>query len=131
PYGADNLLVERLLKMPEAEKAYRAHLAEIVATAMRPDLVHADIDRMAAMIRDAVAEESPEALKQFEASLATTMPAPSSSNAPPRPPEGPGPGRPPMMMGQTMPLKVFVTRRLESIQAQLDGKSEGVALKSG
>ncbi len=124
PHSGENPLIDRLLAMPEASKAYRAHLDRIVATAMTPELVKADIETARRTIREAVAAESPEALKRFEQSLSSEK-ARVERNGPPG-----GPGSGPMAF-PVSPIMPFLERRIGSIRSQFAGKSEGVVPRFG
>lgn len=106
PYVGDNRLTGRLLAVPAYEAAYRKHLAGLAASGFNPAKLHADIDRM---------QQAVQALKEREAKNAKDTAAG-------------GFGLLIKMFGQPPELKKFISRRAESVSAQLAGKSEGKAL---
>ncbi|HYT94594.1 MAG TPA: CotH kinase family protein [Gemmataceae bacterium] len=101
PYMGKNRLIERVLAIKEYDNTYRDHLKKLTETCFSAAKLHADIDAMQRAIAPAVAME-----KKGKG--------------------GPGFG----MMGMMgMPdLKPFVTRRVDSVVAQLAGKSDGAVM---
>jgi len=103
-YQGENKLVDRLLAMDDVNKAYKAHVKQFVETCCSVDKMHARIDVMQAAVSKADALAKAAGKKEIPA----TMPV----NA----------GR---IVRQKPDLKPFVSQRVESVLAQLDGKTEG------
>ena len=82
----------------------------------RKETVFGQIDLLEGIIRDAVREDPWTPLADFERSLDGREPAAAAT---------PGPGRPRRKMSEPG-LKLFVEKRIESMEAQLDGKREGI-----
>jgi hypothetical protein len=101
------------------KKLYLAHLAEYDATIFKPERFAKQEDQIAAAIRPAVADESPEKVERFDKVVAGEAVAPMF---------GRGGGGGPFGQG-VKPIKGFVTARSESVHEQLTGKSEGLALE--
>src|SRR5262249_53109990 len=93
-----NRLVERLLAVKEYEKAYREHLRKLTETAFSKKKMVEDIDAINKAIAKAVE----------------------------RGPRQGGFGGFPVGPPRAGDLKPFVEKRLDSVVAQLNGKSEGV-----
>lgn len=87
-----NRLIVRLLTIPAYREQFEKYLREGVATYFKPERVHAEIDRLQAVIRQA---------EEAERKSPTTMPA--------------------RLMRPMPDLKTFVTQRAASVLGQLDG----------
>jgi spore coat protein H len=104
PYMAPNRLIERVLAMKEHEATCRKHFEKLTTGAFRPEKLHTTIDLVQKAIKASLDEEA-------KANRGTGG-------------MGFGP-----MFGRALDLKTFVTRRTESVVAQLAGKSEGRELR--
>lgn len=107
PHTGRNNLIERLLAIPEYDEAYRQHLKRLVAMYFNVDRLGKDIETCEATLKDMVAEEAKAIANRKE----------SRGFGPAF-----GPGR---MFGQGISLASFVAKRVESVNAQLAGKSKG------
>jgi spore coat protein H len=112
PWRGKNRFVERLFGVEAFLKAYRGHLAKLNESIFRPDRLVKLVDDTAAVIRPAVKEESEAQLARFDQSVAGQVPAQTSDGGGPAAPSG-------------APIKSFAAQRVESVTAQLMGKSTG------
>jgi spore coat protein CotH len=87
-----NRLVMRLLAIPAYREKFEGHLRKAVATYFKPERVHAEIDRLQAVVRQAEAAE-----RQSPSTMPTRLVRPMPD------------------------LKTFVTQRAQSVVGQLDG----------
>lgn len=121
PWRGENRFLARLFALPEFQKRYREQLSTLDKKTFNAARLNTEVDRLAAQLRDAVREESPEKLQAFE-KLA-------KGESAPRPAFGPGPGgmRGPGGPGGPggLPIKAFAPARATSIRAQLEGRSQG------
>ncbi len=102
PHAGSNPLIERILAVPEYDRAYRGHLAALIAGPMSVRAIDENLRRIEAACREAMAREKAAGVGQW----------------PPR--FGPGPG------GIDKPdIREMVARRVASINAQLAGTTEG------
>ncbi|MBI1928146.1 CotH kinase family protein [Candidatus Poribacteria bacterium] len=144
PSAGKKLLIDRLLKIEKYKEQYHANLRELIETHFHPERMSVEIDRLYALIHDAVIAEthnlSPP--KQFEKSLTENIvpergpgmrrifrrgePAGQQEEAgnPPEPMPPPSP-----MRWQSLGLKPFVVSRVESVKAQLNGEQEGYIIE--
>ncbi len=141
PWSGENRFFERVMAVPAVRDAYRARLQEFQGTICKPERISAQVDRVAAVLRSAVQDESAEKLERFDKVVAGEAVAmnpfgggpqgPPPEGARPRPagarPGGPrgggfGFGQPPK------PIKGFVKARHASVTEQLAGKSDGLPL---
>jgi hypothetical protein len=118
PHSPENLLIDRLLAVPEVDQLYRKHLQTLIDTVFRPDRLGALMVSIGRVIRPAVAAQSSEALRLFDVSLSEKSVAEERSDD-----EGRGFGSRRLRPAY---LKRFVTLRSESVREQLAGRSEGV-----
>ena len=116
PSAYQNHFLHRVMKVKEFRDAYRGHLERALAELFTVERLYGQIDSLAAVIRPAVAAESDFRLERFEQSISTNW------LSGPRDGQAEGPGAP------VRQLKRFIVNRIQSVRAQLDGKSEGVAL---
>src|SRR5262245_46158785 len=136
PFTRRNRLAERILALDGATEKYDAILRGLIATNFTAPRLGEEMDAAAKAIREAVKQDRSLSLAQFERHLSENPgPAPHGDGLPIRrgiepgfgPPRGgpdhPGGGRGPM--GPKPLLRPFVTKRIESIQAQLAGTREG------
>lgn len=103
PHTGQNRLIERLLAIKEYDTAYRQHLKQLMAGYFSVDRLGKDIETCEAVLKDIIADEAKAIAARKE-------------------PRGFGPGP---MFGQSTSLKSFVAKRVESVSAQLAGKSQG------
>jgi hypothetical protein len=150
PWDGENQFLDRMFKVEQFQKLYRAALNKFVRTIFTPERFHQQVDELAAVIRPAVAEESAEKLARFEAAVAGAnlqampfgggmqfrAPNPGASNQ--KSPDQ-GAGRDRLRAGgmpfggspfggasdPMKPIKGFVKIRAQSIDDQLAGKSAG------
>jgi len=133
PFTRGNRLAERILALDGATQKYDSILRGLIATNFTAQRMGAEMDAAAKVLRDAVRQDRNLAVAQFERHLSEN-PAPAATGATPMrrdpepvfgpPPGGAGPGgRGPM--GPKPLLRQFVTKRIESIQAQFAGTREG------
>lgn len=102
PYMGRNRLVERLLAIKDHDRAYRGHLATMAKTAFATKSINAAIAALETTVKEAVAGE-PKQLEKKDF----------------------GPFN---FKTNSISLRDFTSRRLASVVAQLEGKSEGKAI---
>jgi len=149
PWEAEKRFLERMFKLDSFKKIYLAHLTEFTATLFRPERFRQQVDDLAAVLRGAVKEESPQKLERFEAVVAGKEVPPSFGGFGGGPPRGGGPGDRtfgpgpggqrgggmrfggmPGFFQPNKPIKPFVQVRYQSIKDQLEGKSQGKEIGS-
>jgi len=108
PYMGENRLVQRVLAIPRHRQAYRDLLQRLITTSFDPRRMEKRIAATEALIRQAIADE-----KKAPAAIRPDEPNRFLDN----------------LVRQKPALRPFVNRRVESIAAQLDGKSEGQTLR--
>jgi hypothetical protein len=116
PWVGENRFLERMLKAADFKRRYRAELERVLATLFVPERLNARIDALAAVVRPAIAEESPAKLGKFEIAVSNESQG------------GPRDGHP---FDENLPvhqLKRFVANRAKNIRDQLDGKTEGAVI---
>ena len=118
PGRGENRFLARVYQSEAFKQAYLAHLKEFNQTIFEPGRIHRQVDELAAMIRPAIEEESPERLAEFEKAAA---------GQPLTIVMGPG------FQGGTAvtPIKPFVKARNQAVADQLEGKSKGMILNPG
>lgn len=116
PWVGANRFLERMMKVEDFKRRYRAALERLVDRFFVPERLKERIDRLAAVIRPALAEESPRKLAKFEIAVADQWA------------DGPRDGNPFDENRPTYQLKRFVKARAQNLRDQLDGKTEGVVL---
>ena len=113
PWQGERRFLERVFKVDAFQKLYRARLKEFSQTICRPERLARQVDEIAAAIRPAVREESPEKLTRLDKVAAGEEVEIIRANGPVR-------------SGQMqVPIKPFARARAQSISDQLAGKSEG------
>lgn len=124
PWQGDSRFLERVFQVPAFKQRYLAVLAELNRTLCRPERLRAQVDELAAVLRPAVAEESPEKLEHFERAVAgqSAEPYRPGGFGGARRSGGPGPG---FAFAARKPIKGFVPARWQSIEDQLAGRAEG------
>jgi len=116
PCSYDNHFVERVLKVESFRAIYRSKLEHAVAEQFTVERLFPQIDRLASIIRPAIAAESDFRLQRFDQSVSTNWLS------------GPRDGQPEGPRAPVHQLKRFITNRVKSLRDQLDGKSEGEIL---
>ncbi len=100
PHSGTNKLIERLLAQETLKKGYYGHLQTLLKTAFTAEQLEKQIAAAEQLIRDTLKSEPPQ-------------------------PSGPmgrmGGGR----FGSSVTIREFIPRRIESVTAQLNGKSKG------
>ncbi len=120
PWTGQNRFLERSMKVATVNSAYRARLAEFQKTLFAPERLSAQVDRVAATIRDAVHDEDSDKLARFEKVVAGE----------PVPAAGFGGGRGFGGFGSPVkPIKGFAKVRHESVAQQLAGTSNGQTIE--
>jgi hypothetical protein len=112
--------LDRLFKVEAFKKLYLAKLDEFDKTIFQPQRFHQQVDAIAAAIRPAVSEESPEMLARFDKVVAGEAVEPTARMG------GFGRGG----MG-AKPIKGFADGRTKSVIDQVAGKSQGMVLEGG
>lgn len=102
PGGKRNLLIERVLKIDRHKETYHGYLDEYLGTLFDEDKMHRQISDAADFLRPLIAANGADAPKRFENIV--------------------GDGQ---RKGEAHPMKYFVTKRRESVRAQLDGNHTG------
>ena len=138
PWRGANRFLERVFNNETFKKIYLATMKEFSKTLFVPERFSGQVDEVAAAIRPAVAEESEMKLARFDKVVA--------GESVERMGFGGGPGRfardgeegrqrprfgPGGFMQPAKPIKGFVVARAQSVNEQLAGKSEGVAMAEG
>ena len=118
PWSGQNQFLERIFKNEAFKKLYLAKLQEFNGTILKPDLIRAQVDQLAPVLRPAVEEESAERLIEFDKAAAGQEMNIWMG------PVGRGEGTP------VKSIKAFVGARHRSVQDQLSGKSQGQTLGS-
>lgn len=115
PYVGDKILIRRILAIDEHKTKFLDYIREFVDGAFAPKRMHAEIDRLHEFIKDAVHTDSHEIYseKDFENSVNKMV-------------------RPifPIFSSGIIGLKPFVTKRVASIKAQLDGEKDGYKIEN-
>jgi len=117
PHSGEMKLIDRLLAIPQYNAMYRGHIKGFMGTFFNAENFSARIDAMQAVIAkaDTMAEEA------WKAKYATTQPTTRAVRIPPRPVAS----QTGWNGGPAIGLKAFVTARIESLNAQLAGETEG------
>jgi hypothetical protein len=108
PHVGETKLIDRLLAIKEVRERYEAILKELTATCFTAERLTRDLEAMERVTKEIVARETKAAEARKE------------------PPGGFGPGgRGPGPFGRSPDLRTFITKRTESVAAQLAGTSKG------
>ena len=109
PWTESSRFLDRLFKVEAFKKLYLARLTEFSTTLFKPERFHRQVDELAAALRPAIQQESADRLRRFESAVTGQVP----------------PGDAGMFRGANIPIKPFVTARIQSINDQLGGRSQG------
>jgi spore coat protein CotH len=109
PWRGQNRFIERLFAVDAFKRAYMAHMAEYSKGIFKADRITHQVEETAAVIRDAVSEESADKLTRFDKSVAGEANGGRGGRG--------GPGG--------TPITAFVGPRAKSVTAQLAGESKG------
>lgn len=122
PWDGEIRFLDRMFRVPEFKQRYLARLREFSQTIFEPGRIHAQVDQLAAVLRPAIEDESPEMARRFDQVMSGRPPEPSTM------PEFGPPGA----FGQaTKPIKPFVVARAKSVNDQLAGTAEGMQAMRG
>ncbi|PAZ03623.1 MAG: hypothetical protein CAK89_00505 [Opitutia bacterium AMD-G3] len=115
PWTGNNRFLERLFKTEAFMTTYLARLKEFNATTLKPERIGKLVDELGPVLREPMAQESPERLAGLNKALAGETLSVVM-----------GPGyREPI---QAKPIKAFVGARWNAVEEQLAGRSQGQAL---
>ena len=117
PYLYEFRFLARVMKNEAFREVYRTRLETALEQHFTEQRLSAEVDRLASMLRPAVAAESSFRLRRFEKAVSDTWDSSSRDGTP----EGP--------RSPVRPIKQFIKNRIESVRAQLEGKSEGLVLR--
>jgi len=149
PAATDQILIERILAIPQWKERYLGYIREFNKTVFQQERIREKIDTINKVIQDTVKDEPNSKFEQYIKAISDDPIDLKQEDAPPFPPgnrperernrdsnkEGRGErrqgfGRGPMGMGNFSIVSWIKGRRL-SIQQQLDGESEGLKLTQG
>jgi spore coat protein H len=118
PWSGESRFLDRVFKSADFKQLYSTKLQEFNDSILRPELIRAQVDQLAPILRSAVEEESPERFAEFNKAAAGEMVNIYMGQV--------GMGGTPVKS-----IKAFVGPRHQSVQDQLTGKSEGERIFSG
>lgn len=116
PWVGENRFLQRLFAVEDFKKRYQAELERLLTTLFVPERLNRRIDELAAVVRPAIAEESPERLAKFETAVSDQIHNGRRDGSPF------DPNRP------VHQLKRFIATRAQNVREQLAGKTQGVVL---
>ncbi len=119
-WQGNNPFLERVMKVEGFRKQYLAVVAEFSRTLFQPARFDLQVDSLAAVIRPAIIEESPDKAARFDQAVAGNVVERGDSFG--------GRGG---FGGATKPIKPFVRIRSQSISDQLAGKAPGMRFDEG
>ncbi len=114
PSTYPNRFLDRVMEVDQFQAAYRRHLEQALAHLFTVERLYRQIDEVSAVIRPAIAAESDFRLHRFDLAVSTNWLA------------GPRDGVPEGPRAPVPQLKRFISNRVQSVRAQLDGTAEGV-----
>jgi hypothetical protein len=118
PAAYDNRFLKRVMKVKAFRTIYRQKLEDALAGPFGVERLNREIDRIAAVIRPAIAAESKFRLERFETAISTNwVKGPRDGSRKDDTVFGPG--------APAHQMKRFIEARAKSVRDQLDGKSEG------
>lgn len=118
PWVGKNRFIERVMGVEEFRTIYRGHLEDFLTRLFVPERLNRRIDEMVAVIREPVAAESAFKLNKFEQAVGLKLVERSPEDT---------------TFGINHPahdLKGFIKARARSVREQLDGKSDGMILRT-
>ncbi|MGE5610329.1 MAG: CotH kinase family protein [Bacillota bacterium] len=119
PHSGEAKIIDRLLAIPQYNQMYRNHIAQFLSGYFNPERLFPRIDSLQGIM--AQAETAADAAWEAKHRQPATRPSTRPVKVPPRPKT--------QLMGwqgqPAIPLKAFVTRRIQSLKAQLAGETEG------
>ena len=122
PGAYKNLLLNRVMEVEAFKKIYRQKLEQALAGPFTVERLYREVDRLAAVIRPAIAAESDFRLQRFDLAISTNwVSGPRDAGRDWRSSEGP--------RAPAHQIKRFIENRTKSIRAQLDGAEEGVKIR--
>src|SRR5262249_35761707 len=110
PFAGENRLFDRLMANREISEQYQKILKDLASTCFAKDSRRKQVDAIEQVTKEPLAKEKAAAEKRREF---------GGGFGPP------GPGGPPEIFGRGLNLRGFITKRTESVAAQLAGKSKG------
>jgi hypothetical protein len=116
PHVYDFKFLRRVLEVPEFKSQYERTLRAAMEKHFTRERMLAEVDRLAAIIRPAVAAENDFRLDRFEKSVSGEWL------------DGPRDGHPEGPKAPVHQIKRFIENRIASVQGQLEGRSEGLVL---
>ncbi|MEW6239049.1 MAG: CotH kinase family protein [Candidatus Omnitrophota bacterium] len=130
PNPAPHPLIDRLLAIPEWKEKYLAFIREFTHKILQPERIQKKVETIRAAIQDAVKEDTKVPFDEFVKCVSYNAVSKSEDNIS----ENPSPSserdrglrRGPMF--KLFSISGWIAKRNESIQLQLDGKSEGEKL---
>ncbi|MBI1922927.1 CotH kinase family protein [Candidatus Poribacteria bacterium] len=142
PYTGKKILIERLLQIAKYQEQYLTYMGQLIDGPFHPDVMHAEIDQLYALIQADAVRDTHNAYppETFEHSISANVVLGISglTSAPIAQPQ-----QPPLHLGfcgsfrqhtevtmQVIGLKPFVTKRVESVRAQLSGQKQGYVIRS-
>lgn len=128
PWDGEIRLLDRVFQHAAFKRLYLGYLRQFNETLCRPDRLQAQVDEVAAAIRPSVERESGEKLERFDKVVAGESVPPEGFGGGFGGRGGPGFGPFGGLGPQTKPIKGFVVARAKSVEDQLAGRSEGVAV---
>lgn len=125
PWVGPNRFLERVFAVESFQRVYRSELERLLSDLFTTERLHGRMDAAAAVLDPLVAEWSPMRLRKLReaVSLGEVPEVPGSSGSREERGGDSGGGRP------AWRLKRFVGERAQSVRAQLDGRSEGLAVQ--
>lgn len=117
PWVGSHRFLERVMEVKAFRALYRGQLEDLLAHHFVPERLNPRIDSLAQMVREPVAAESDFRLRKFEQAVGL------------KPWEVSVAGRQDGADRAPHRIKRFIEKRIASVRAQLDGKSEGVILR--
>jgi hypothetical protein len=116
PQVYDFKFLRRVLEVPEFKSQYEKTLRAAIEKHFTRERLFAEVDRLAGIIRPAVAAENDFRLDRFEKSVSGEWL------------DGPRDGHPEGPKAPVHQIKRFIENRIASVQGQLEGRSEGLVL---
>lgn len=121
PWVGPNRFLERVFAVEAFQRAYRTELERLLAGLFTTERLFRRMDEVAVVLEPLVAEWSPMRLRKLRQAVSVEEQPGNAGEVESM--EGQGGGRP------AWRLKRFVRDRVESVRAQLDGRSEGMSVR--